>query len=45
NQFVIYYDTNSWTFTRLGHVQGVSKQELKDILGNGNVTVTLSIEQ
>ncbi len=43
NQFVLYYDTNSWTFTRLAHVRGVSKNELKEILGTGNVTVTLRL--
>jgi len=43
NQFVLYYDTNSWTFTRLAHVRGVSGNELKEILGTGNVTVTLRL--
>ncbi len=43
NQFVLYYDTNSWTFTRLGHVKEVSKKELKEILGAGDVNVTLRI--
>lgn len=43
NQFVIYYDTNAYTFTRLGKVNGnYSGSELKSILGNGNVTVSLS---
>lgn len=43
NQFVLYYDTNAWTFTRLAHVRGVSKNALKEILGTGNVTVTLRL--
>lgn len=44
NQFVIYYDTNSYNFTSLGKIDGnYSGQQLKKILGNGNVTVTLSI--
>ena len=42
NNFVIYYDTNTWNFTRLGKIDGISKAELKELLGNGNVTVTLS---
>ena len=42
-RFVIYYDKNSWNFTPLGKVQGVSKAELKNILGKGNVKATLSI--
>ena len=43
NQFVIYYDTNSWTFTRLGKIDNITKEELKEILGDGDVTVTLSL--
>lgn len=31
--FVIYYDTNSWNFTRLGKIDGVTGEELKEILG------------
>lgn len=45
NSFVIYYNTNSWNFTRLGKINGVSAEELKDILGNGDVTVTLSLKE
>lgn len=44
NQFVIYYDTNEWEFTRLGKLQDVSGEELKEILGDGDVTITLSLE-
>ncbi len=43
NQITIYYDTNSWSFTRLGKIDGVTKSELKKILGKGNVTAVLSI--
>ena len=39
----IYYGTNSWNFTRLGKISGVTQSELKEILGDGNVTITLSI--
>ena len=43
NSFVIYYDTNSWNFTRLGKIDNVTQQELKDILGSGSVTAVLSL--
>lgn len=43
NQITIYYDTNSWNFTRLGKIQGVTAEELKSALGAGNVTVTFSL--
>ena len=45
NQFVIYYDHNSWNFTRLGKINNISQQELKAILGIGDVTVRLSLKQ
>lgn len=45
NSFVIYYDTNSWSLTRLGKIKDVSAEELRDILGEGDVTVTLSVEK
>lgn len=46
NSFVIYYDTNSWNFTRLGRLDGVStRQEVLELLGGkGDITVTLSIK-
>ena len=43
NQITIYYDTNSWNFTRLGRVDGVTKSELKQILGKENVPDVFSI--
>jgi hypothetical protein len=42
---VIYYEPNSWNFTRLGKIDDVTQEELKDVLGSGDVTVTLSLEQ
>lgn len=43
NQFVIYYDNNSYNFTRLGKINGnYTGPQLKSILGDSNVTVTLS---
>ena len=41
--FVIYYAPNSWNFTRLGKIDNVTAAELKEILGGGSVTVTLSL--
>lgn len=44
NSIVIYYGTNSWNFTRIVKINGVTKQELLDVFGDGDVTVTFSIE-
>ena len=43
NQITIYYDTNSWNFTRLGKVDEVTQAELKKILGKGDVTAVFEI--
>ena len=42
---VIYYAPNSWNFTRLGKIDNLTVEELREILGDGNVTVTLSLPQ
>lgn len=43
NKLVIFYGSNSWEYTRLGKIN-LSKSELKELLGKGDVTVTLSVE-
>ena len=43
NSLVIYYDHNNWNFTRLGKIDNISQSELMDILGEGDVTVTISL--
>ena len=42
NNLTIYYDVNSWNFTRVAKIRGADST-LKDKLGDGNVTVTLSL--
>lgn len=44
HRIVIYYDENTWSFTRLGKVKGKSQADLKRILGKGDVTVRFSLE-
>ena len=44
NQLTIYYDTNSWNFTRVAKIRNADST-LKDKLGEGNILVTLSLEQ
>lgn len=45
SSFVIYYAPNTWTFTRIGRINDVTGEELKQALGYGEVTVTLSLAQ
>jgi hypothetical protein len=43
NQLVMFYASNTWSYTRLGRINDVSQAELRNILGSGDVTVTLSL--
>ena len=42
DQIVIFYGSNSWAYTRLGHVD-LSSKEMEDLLGNGDVMLTLQM--
>ena len=44
NQLTVYYDENTWSFTRLAHIDGVTKEELLEVLGDGDVTVEFWLE-
>lgn len=43
NQLVIFYGSNEWSYTPLGRITGVTPTQLKAVLGDGDVTVTLSL--
>lgn len=44
NQITVYYDTNTWSFTRLAVIPDVTREELLAVLGKGNVELTFYIE-
>ena len=41
NQMVVFYGSNSWSYTRLGHITDKNADEMAELLGSGNVTITL----
>ena len=41
NQIVVFYGSNSWAYTRLGHITDKSPQEMAALLGNGDVTIMI----
>ena len=43
NQLVIFFGSNSWSYTRLGHIDGLSTDELTALLDQDTVTFELSV--
>lgn len=41
NQLVIFFGSNTWSYTMLGHIEGLSEQELSALLGPDSVTVEI----
>ncbi len=41
DQIVVFYGSNSWAYTRLGHVTDKSDEEMAQLLGNGDVVITI----
>lgn len=43
DKITLYYSENSWNFTLLGKVTNANENELREILGKGDVTMTFSL--
>ena len=43
NQISLFYESHSWSYTKIGKIQNVSSDELKGILGSGDVKLTFSL--
>ena len=44
NNMVVFYGSNSWSYTMLGHIENKSEDELEALLGANDVKITLSAE-
>ena len=44
NQLVVFYGSNSWAYTRLGHITDQSAADMAALLGKVDVTITLRWE-
>ena len=44
NQLVVFYGSNSWAYTRLGHITDKTPERMRTLLSNGDVTITLSMK-
>ena len=43
SQLVVFYGHNSWAYTRLGHITDKTAEEMRELLSNGDVTITISV--
>lgn len=45
SQIVLFYGSNSWSYTRLGKINGYTEEQLRSLLcaGEGSVQITLSL--
>ena len=44
NQIVVFYGSNSWTYTRLGRITEKTEEELAELLGNGDVIIMFEMK-
>lgn len=44
NQMVIFYGTNSWSYTRFGKIDNATAEYVRQFLGVGNITLTISLQ-
>ena len=44
NKMVVFYGSNSWAYTRLGHITDQDEAGMTQLLSNGDVTITVSLE-
>ncbi len=45
NQIVLFYGSNAWAYTRLGRITDRSADDMTALLGQGDVTITLWLEE
>ena len=44
NQIVVFYGSNSWSYTKLGHITEQDIGRMTELLNSGDVMITLSVE-
>ena len=40
----LFYDSHSWSYTKLGKIDNIDSNKLKEVLGSGNVTLEFSLK-
>lgn len=44
NNIVIFYGSNTWSYTRLGKIDNATVGKLREFLGNGDIKMTISLD-
>ena len=44
NEISLFYNSNTWSYTKIGHINNITQEELIDILKDGDVTLTFKLE-
>lgn len=44
SQLVVFYGSNSWAYTRLGRITDKTSDQMRELLGNGDITITLTVD-
>lgn len=45
NQLVVFYGSNSWAYTRLGHITDRDAAGMSELLSGGDVVITIGVEE
>ena len=45
NYISLFYDSHSWSYTKLGKIKYIDQSQLKEILGTGNVTLVFQLKE
>ena len=43
DRIVVFYGSNSWSYTKLGHITDSSGYTMEELLGNGDVSIKISL--
>ena len=41
DQLVLFFGSNSWSYTKLGHIEGLSQDELSELLGGSSAVIEI----
>ncbi|MBR1867066.1 MAG: hypothetical protein IJ800_00590 [Clostridia bacterium] len=44
SNIVVFYGSNSWSYTKLGHITDKTASQMRELLSDGDVTITIGIK-